>query len=420
MLVIMAFAFWQPARRNRLVKKQSALLTAIYDSLPDTIVCKDMNSTYTNCNHAFLEMTGRSESDIIGKTSLEVFPEQPELAQVLEDADKIILNGNTVSRADSWFLMPDQTRRLYTTVRTPVIENGKRVGVVGVSRDITEQKRMTEEIERRDFLVNTINQAANILLESDNDSFDANMLRCMEMVGTVVGVDRVSIWKNYLKDDKLHCSQILECVCSKSRINEYLPADISYDLLPGWEKTLLQGECVSSRISDIFPKEQAPLSPDEELSLFAVPVFALKNKFWGFVCFDNCREERIYTETEKSILHSGSLVITNALLRHEMDQNIHETATLLQTVVENYLGIIWCVNRDGKISLYNGMMIAKLGLFPPGVTPDHIIGKSFDDLPPKLMHPQIVDSIQKTFTDGAQEFVLKTELGAFHVRTSPI
>jgi PAS domain S-box-containing protein len=147
MLFILASVFLQSVRRNRMVKKQSALLKAIYDALPDTIICKDMNSTYTSCNHAFLKMTGRSESDIIGKTSSEVFTEQPEVARKLEEADNVILTGGMVSKAESWFTFQDKTRRLYETVRTPIIEGKKRVGVVGLSRDITESFAFTSTLE---------------------------------------------------------------------------------------------------------------------------------------------------------------------------------------------------------------------------------------------------------------------------------
>jgi signal transduction histidine kinase len=44
----------------------------------------------------------------------------------------------------------------------------------------------------------------------------------------------------------------------------------------------------------------------------------LRNEFWGFVGFDDCRQERLFTENEESILRSGSLLIANAMLRHDM------------------------------------------------------------------------------------------------------
>jgi PAS domain-containing protein len=277
---------------------------------------------------------------------------------------------------------------------------------------------MTEEIEKRGHLLDTVNQVAGILLQSENDSFDSNMLRCIGMIGEAVGADRVSIWKNYSKGNKLNCLQIHEWLCSKPQVSKCLLVDASYDELPSWEETLSRGDCFSSRISDMSPEEQAQLSPDGVLSLFVVPVFTQEDTFWGFVCFDNCLKERIYTETEQSILRSGSLLIAHAFVRYEMTQNIHETAARLQTVVENYPGIILSVDRDGVVVLLNGMLLNNLNKL--GITPDHVVGKPFNDLPSSLMPAEIAEYTRKTFTEGAQEWILKTELGAFHSHFLPV
>jgi signal transduction histidine kinase/CheY-like chemotaxis protein/HPt (histidine-containing phosphotransfer) domain-containing protein len=84
-------------------------------------------------------------------------------------------------------------------------------------------------------------------------------------------------------------------------------------------------------------------------------------------------------------------------------------------VLANHPGIIWKVDRDEKIPLFNGRFLAKLG-----ITPNRIVGKSLKDLPNSLMHPEIVDHTRKTFTQGAQEWISKTNLGVFHIRTSPV
>jgi signal transduction histidine kinase/DNA-binding NarL/FixJ family response regulator len=243
------------------------------------------------------------------------------------------------------------------------------------------------------------------------------MLRCIGMIGEAVGADRVSTWKNYLKDNKLRCLQKHEWL-SKPQISKCLLKDNSYDLLPHWEKTLSRGNCISARISDMPPKEQELLSPEGVLSIFAVPVFTQEDTFWGFVGIDNCHEERIYTETEQTILRSGSLLIADAFVRYEMTQNARETAARLQTVVETYPGIIWRVEIDGTLSLLNGKLIAKLGGL--GVPMDNLVGKSFFEMPPSIMHPEIVEYTRKTFAEGAQEWVLKTELGAYHVYIFPV
>ncbi|MDR0303551.1 MAG: PAS domain-containing protein, partial [Chitinispirillales bacterium] len=104
-------------------------------------------------------------------------------------------------------------------------------------------------------------------------------------------------------------------------------------------------------------------------------------------------------------------------LREEkrMTQNVRETAALLQKVVANYPGAIWSIDRNEVYTLFNGRSIGKFG-----VTPEQVVGKSFNNAPPQIVYPEIIDYIRKTYTDGAQEWVAKIEQGAFHIRTSPI
>jgi signal transduction histidine kinase/DNA-binding NarL/FixJ family response regulator/HPt (histidine-containing phosphotransfer) domain-containing protein len=98
-----------------------------------------------------------------------------------------------------------------------------------------------------------------------------------------------------------------------------------------------------------------------------------------------------------------------------MTKNIHETAARLQTVDENHPGIIWCVDRDGTIPLFNGMLLTKFE-----TTPERVVGKFFNNLPQSLLHPEIIKNVRKTFTRGAQEWILKTGTEIFHIRTSPV
>jgi hypothetical protein len=87
-----------------------------------------------------------------------------------------------------------------------------------------------------------------------------------------------------------------------------------------------------------------------------VPLF-LKGSFWGFASFDDCHNERRFPGAEETILRSGSIMIVNAILRNEMEQNIRNTVAKLEAVVSNYSGIIWSVNREGTITLFNGLYL---------------------------------------------------------------
>jgi len=201
-------------------------------------------------------------------------------------------------------------------------------------RDLREHQKMMNEIERRDYLLNKVNQAANILLQLETVEFERNLQRCIGMMGEAVDADRVSIWKNYDRDGKLRCTQIFEWLNNaKSQISGKEIIDIDYgEKLPGWEEILSQGKCINGLVRDMSPQVREQLEAMEIVSFFLSPIF-VQGKFWGLIGFDNCRYEYLYNENEQSILNSGGLLIANALLRNEMTLSLQTTAVQLEAAL---------------------------------------------------------------------------------------
>ena len=194
-------------------------------------------------------------------------------------------------------------------------------------------KKMVTGLEQRDLMLQTVNQVASILLQSDIDEFENGLTRCMGMMAKAVNADRVYIWKNHTLNDKLYCSQIYEwSEGAEPQQGLDITVDIPYEDVPNWNETLTSGRCINSLVRDLSAMEQAQLSVQGILSILIVPVF-LQDSFWGFVGFDDCHRERLFTESEESILRSASLLIANALLRNEMTHNLRTTAAWLEAAL---------------------------------------------------------------------------------------
>jgi diguanylate cyclase (GGDEF)-like protein/PAS domain S-box-containing protein len=126
---------------------EKALLRGVVDATPDLIFFKDINSTYLGCNQAFAEYAGRSEKQLIGKSDFDFFDH--ETAAFFRDKDRLMLeNGRAISN-EEWVTYPDGRRALLDTLKTPFRgANGKVLGIVGISRNITERKASEEKIQR--------------------------------------------------------------------------------------------------------------------------------------------------------------------------------------------------------------------------------------------------------------------------------
>ena len=207
--------------------------------------------------------------------------------------------------------------------------------ITGYSRDLREYKRMMREIERRDNQLNVVNTAAAFLLQSATEKFENDLYQSMGMIAKTMEIDRIYIWRNSVKESKLYCSQIYEWSGGARPVqNSEFATDIPYEkIAPSWEIVLSRGNCINGITKEMPREEYEHLSSQDILSIFVMPVF-WRDLFWGFVGFDDCHRERVFTESEQSILRSGGIIFTNALLRNEMTQSIRTSAEQLKDALE--------------------------------------------------------------------------------------
>lgn len=121
------------------------LLSAILRAIPDTLYYKGTDGRIQMVNKAFEYFLGKHSSDIIGKRLEEIMP--VEHAQRLAEVDRMVMEtGSPVSHSYS-LTDPQGRKRSFEVVQVPVRDNkGELIGLVGVSRDVSERERLYEEL----------------------------------------------------------------------------------------------------------------------------------------------------------------------------------------------------------------------------------------------------------------------------------
>jgi len=127
---------------------EHALLQSLINSIPDLIFYKSPEGRYLGCNKAFEEFSGLPEAELINKTDFDIFPF--EAAKTFVDNDQIMLEQNAASRYETWLQYPNNGKKvLVDTLKTPYCgPDTKSLGLIGVSRDITEHKLAEEKLRR--------------------------------------------------------------------------------------------------------------------------------------------------------------------------------------------------------------------------------------------------------------------------------
>ncbi|MHC1774239.1 MAG: cache domain-containing protein [Lentimicrobium sp.] len=126
------------------LEKEQSLLRSLIDSIPDFIFFKDVNSNYVGCNKAFADFLGMTEKSIIGHNDFDLFTK--ESAEIYHTNDRKILGDKIPIRNEEWTVFPDGSRRLLDTVKVLYTDvRGEVLGIMALSRDITEKEEIQEQ-----------------------------------------------------------------------------------------------------------------------------------------------------------------------------------------------------------------------------------------------------------------------------------
>jgi PAS domain S-box-containing protein len=144
------------------------LLAAIADSSEDAIFALDLAGRFVLFNRAAERHTGKSTADILGKDETALFP--PALADVLMADNRWVIEHDT-SKLVEETLPTEAGERTILTTKSPLRdEAGKVVGLLGISRDISERKQSEAALMRlADDLSATLRAIPDLLFELDAD-----------------------------------------------------------------------------------------------------------------------------------------------------------------------------------------------------------------------------------------------------------
>ena len=127
--------------------RQQYLMSTLMDSLPDHIYFKDLESRFVRVNKSLALTFGLDDpANAIGKSDSNFYSEEHS-QQAYEDEQKIILTGQPliIEEKETYKDHPDTWA---STIKMPLFDKeGKIKGTFGISRDITKQQLIQQEIK---------------------------------------------------------------------------------------------------------------------------------------------------------------------------------------------------------------------------------------------------------------------------------
>ena len=239
----------------------------------------------------------------------------------------------------------------------------------GVAPANGKNDKAAAQLETHDKLLQAIGLGAQILL-SGGDDFDSAVNRVLQILGEATNADRVYVWSihpspNPEINPELHTTQLYEWslgaapqqdldICTNRPVSEAIPT---------WIDTFLAGRCVNSLVRDMPLVEQEQLAPQGIISILTQPIM-FYGKLWGFIGFDDCQSEHIWSHTEEGILRVAGTLIGTAINNQSTTSALRVSQDRFARIADAAGEVIWALDSNSNFEYISDKVFSLLGYQP--------------------------------------------------------
>ncbi|GEM_PF-3025462 len=203
---------------------------------------------------------------------------------------------------------------------------------------IEEARAATQHhLHERDRLLEASAFAGNMLLAEDD--LDEAIIQSLSLIGIASRQDRVYLFEflaekqegqTMARQRSEWCRDGITAQMNDERLQAF-PFERSG--FSRWITLLSEGRFVEGLVRDFPPEEQQILEEQDIRSILVVPV-NYHNQLWGFIGFDNCSHDHIWSGTERSILVSIASAIGSAIEQKRSEDKLQQNNIELNKAVK--------------------------------------------------------------------------------------
>ncbi|HXK61173.1 MAG TPA: PAS domain-containing protein [Acidobacteriota bacterium] len=149
------------------------MFRSLMNSTTDNIYFKDANSRFLKINPATASWFGvRSPEEVVGKTDFDFFSDE-HAQEAFQDEQEVIRTGQPIVGKEEKETWPDGRTTWVSTTKVPLRDaNGKIIGTLGISRDITRNKQLEHVLNQTYELLETIFSSIHVKIAYMDTEFN--------------------------------------------------------------------------------------------------------------------------------------------------------------------------------------------------------------------------------------------------------
>lgn len=377
------------ARQRKQLTESQQKYWSLMDSVNDAIfIMTAGEGDLLDANSRSVELTGYSKEELLRMRMRDLFPEG-ERDRALEEFRRVLLMGSgnfgkmTIVRKDGDFVPVDISAR--------VVEYEGRKLIQNIMRNVTEKKRMEEEISRRNRDLSTLNAlAASVSQSLDLEEIMHDALDMMlALVETEVGIIHLINEGGESLEMRAHKGLSQRFVREASRIEV------------GQEVIGLVAQSEQIIVEQDLPHASRPFSPlaEEGIRSFVSLPMRAKERTLGVISIGSRYPNHGFSPQDVELLIAASnqigIAVENARLFRKLKETVSNLLTMKQfneNILQSMTSGVLTVDLEGKTTSFNKAAEAILGYRSHqviGLTVQEVFG-------PKSELPSIITKILQT------------------------
>jgi PAS domain S-box-containing protein len=300
------------------LRNVSDTLSSVVNALPDMILRLNRDLIFTYCHTQNTDDLLFPPESIIGASARALLPEH--LVLRLESGIEQVIAGEPMVILEYSVAIASKT--VWFEARLVRVNDDEFLCII---RNINDRVLSQAAVDSKERMLMAVSQSTTALL-SEQDLFSA-VNKSLSWLGQAAQVDRTYLFTAFYRNHELRLRQRLEW-CNEgieSQLDVPELQDSASD--PLFDAKIHDGEPFDYIVRNLPDESElkAVLQMQGILSILIIPI-VVNEKFWGFVGFDDCKSERIWTPAELSLLRSFSSSIASSLERADNAQKLSEMA----------------------------------------------------------------------------------------------
>jgi len=184
--------------RTKDLRTQRAFLRQVIDILPSFVFVKDRQGRYTLVNQAHAKGYGRSVEDMIGKTAGEISPHKEWVEALARSDGEVVETLQELYVPEEAFTDVAGEVHWLQTVKRPIVSEGGEVQVLGVAVDITQRKKIEEELRAAKVAAEAASHAKSEFVANMSHEIRTPMNGIIGMTELVLSTDLTAEQREFL------------------------------------------------------------------------------------------------------------------------------------------------------------------------------------------------------------------------------